>query len=106
MIGILQTFLKFKAIKNTVVCTSFRSIDIKVKFKDYSFPFERTLMCTKLKHIIGRATFTYFRRLLFRTVPARFCDHPPSEGLRSLKPAWPLKLETGYSDRVVAKARV
>merc|ERR1719150_1041369 len=24
------------------------------------------------------------------TVPAGFCDHPPSEGLRSLKPARPL----------------
>ena len=40
------------------------------------------------------------------TVPAGFCDHPPSEGLRSLKPARPLKQESGYSDQVVAKARV
>ena len=40
------------------------------------------------------------------TVPAGFCDHPPSEGLRSLKPAQPLKQESGYSDQVFAKARV
>ena len=40
------------------------------------------------------------------TVPAGFCDHPPSEGLRSLKPARPLQQGSGYSDRVVAKARV
>ena len=40
------------------------------------------------------------------TVSIGFCDHPPSEGLRLLKPARPLKQESGYSDRVVAKARV
>ena len=39
------------------------------------------------------------------TVPTGFCDFPPSEGSRSLKPARPLKQESGYSDRVVAKAR-
>ena len=53
----------------------------------------------------------------FSQTPAiGFCDHPPSEGLRSLKPARPLKQESGYSgrlkqesgysDRVAAKARV
>ena len=45
------------------------------------------------------------KRLLY-TVPAGFCDQPPSGGSRSLKPARPLKQEAGYSDRVVAKARV
>ena len=40
------------------------------------------------------------------TVPAGFCDPPPSEGSRSLNPARPLKQESGYSDQVVAKARV
>ena len=39
------------------------------------------------------------------TVTIGFCDHPPSEGLRSLKPARPLKQEV-YCDQVVAKARV
>ena len=40
------------------------------------------------------------------TVTIGFCDHSPSEGSRSLKPARPLKQESGYSDQVVAKARV
>ena len=40
------------------------------------------------------------------TVPAGFCDHPPSEGLRSLNPEWSLKQESGYSDQVVAKYNV
>ena len=40
------------------------------------------------------------------TVTIGFCDHPPSEGLRLLKPARPLKQESGYSDQVVAKTRV
>ena len=29
------------------------------------------------------------------TVSIGFCDHPPSEGLRSLNPAWSLKQESG-----------
>ena len=44
--------------------------------------------------------------LTINTVTTGFCDHPPSEGSRSLKPARPLKQEAGYSDQVVAKARV
>ena len=40
------------------------------------------------------------------TVKIGFCNHPPSEGSRSLKPARPLKQESGYSDQVVVKARV
>ena len=44
-------------------------------------------------------------RSIVSTVTIGFCDQPPSEGLRSLKPARPLKQESGYSDRVVAKAR-
>ena len=49
---------------------------------------------------------TYLKFFLTSTVPAGFCDPPPSEGLRSLNPARPLKQESGYSDQVVAKARV
>ena len=40
------------------------------------------------------------------TVNIGFCNHPPSEGSRLLKPARPLKQGSGYSDQVVAKARV
>ena len=40
------------------------------------------------------------------TVNIGFCNHPPSEELRLLKPARPLKQGSGYSDQVVAKARV
>ena len=50
--------------------------------------------------------FPQVRSAFPNTVPAGFSDHPPSEGLRSLNPARPLKLESGYSDRVAAKARV
>ena len=35
-----------------------------------------------------------------------FCDQSPSERLRSLNTEWSLKQESGYSDQVVAKARV
>ena len=48
-----------------------------------------------LKHKIGIHVFTI-----------GFCDHSPSEGSRSLKPARLLKQESGYSDQVVFKARV
>ena len=34
------------------------------------------------------------------TVPAGFCDHPPSEGLRSLKPARPLFLKEIWLEKV------
>ena len=40
------------------------------------------------------------------TVNIGFCNLPPSEGSRLLKPARPLKQGSGYSDQVVAKARV
>ena len=37
---------------------------------------------------MGSSQTIHFSR--FNTVPAGFCDHPPSEGLRSPKPARPL----------------
>ena len=40
------------------------------------------------------------------TVNIGFRNHPPSEGSRFLKPARPLKQGSGYSNQVVAKARV
>ena len=40
------------------------------------------------------------------TVNIGFRNHPPSEGLRFLKPVRLLKQGSGYSNQVVAKARV
>ena len=40
------------------------------------------------------------------TVNIGFRNHPPSEGSRFLNPARPLNQGSGYSNQVVAKARV
>ena len=40
--------------------------------------------------------FGFHPDVVMNTVPAGFCDQPPSGGSRSLKPARPLKQEAGY----------
>ena len=39
---------------------------------------------------------TRYVTFMMITVTIGFCDHPPSEGLRSLKPVRPLKQESVY----------
>ena len=67
----------------------------------------------KIPHWVSSNLLTYmgvfglwFSGVFANTVSIGFCDHPPSEGLRSLNPEWSLKQESGYSDQVVAKSRV
>merc|ERR1711917_126842 len=62
--------------------------------------------------LVNDSTFAYLSLIkkemsaYCSTVNIGFRNHPPSEGSRFLNPARPLNQGSGYSNQVVAKARV